>query len=735
MSDRTTATVATDQISPTNKKAGGGGANKRHSIVEKLRTELEQNPTRPLDDLPTLLGPVVDSEFPTEEKMPRSRDVDDAVNRFPDAFDPEATPAHGSPCWYEVGQWIERYHTDMMWHLEPIRRIVIEEDINPVTGDPEYTYYYKTSAGILVPHERARAPEEGLKRAFGTRPWIWQQWALVKLEQYVRFQDQHERDFMQVDFAILPQQLWDSWLNDPRNHEFKTLYDSKTESAQKKLVDHVMKPFFLMNHICNDKEEWNVEEADFTVYQYAGIFGSGFITTLLCMFIQFTVPILLLIFQVRVSSRFHGEVEVDTDTQNLTWIFNSDIDEFCNQSGAFDSLLMNLVVFFVYSMRVVPQVADQIYKVLGDQDTLESKVNSLRIGIWNQGDDNIYQQIGMKMDRYMNTVYVVVVNLLMLIVLFLTDSTVDIILNALAIDFVLAFDEEIAGAKWYDGDRRYIRAGILELVFCVELRLEWLLLPEQFIPNLGCDDYMEKVGGPLYDEQIATVDRNDPKYMTVEDKIWHAAMMYANTTGKKEALWQYREDVAVFGWGDYLAYHLGILNTGIFNRYTNYCVWSRWDKVLFLATVPKIGKMEIENGKLICTEVSDWRELPSNKNKAMQAKTDSQSQSNSAGKIKGVTSSLVGVIAQTPAKLPLLNYDPASSWKSAARFAREYSRLLRFKLGMDAIKCVWRRKQYHYLLFRVPDAILELIFMWIIVFFPVGLVLYLFIVLQCQPIA
>jgi hypothetical protein len=325
----------------------------------------------------------------------------------------------------------------------------------------------------------------------------------------------------------------------------------------------------------------------------------------------------------------------------------------------------------------------------------------------------------------------------MLIVLFLTDSTVDIILNALAIDFVLSFDEEVAAAKWFDGDRRYVYAGILELVFCVELRLEWLLLPEQFIPNLGCDDYMEKVGGPLYDAKISEVDRENPIYMTIEDKIWHGAMIYSKTSGKKEALWQYKEDVVVFGWFDYIARRLGILHTGIFNRYNNYCVWSRWDKVLFLATVPKIGKMEMENGRMICTEVSDWKELPSNKNKAAQAAADSNSNSASAsgGKIKAISNSMLKMASTPSAKVPLLNYDPASSWSSAKRFAREYSRLLRFKLGMDAIKCVYRRKQYHYLLFRVPDAILELIFMWIIAFFPCGLIGYLYLVLQCQPIA
>ena len=75
---------------------------------------------------------------------------------------------------------------------------------------------------------------------------------------------------------------------------------------------------------------------------------------------------------------------------------------------------MNLAIFIIYIIRVVPEIVDSFYSVVGGKGDTSSRLNALRKISWLQGDDNTYMQIGFKADRYMNSVYIAIVNLVML---------------------------------------------------------------------------------------------------------------------------------------------------------------------------------------------------------------------------------------------------------------------------------------------------------------------------------
>ena len=77
-------------------------------------------------------------------------------------------------------------------------------------------------------------------------------------------------------------------------------------------------------------------------------------------------------------------------------------------------MLMNIVVFVIYTMRVVPIVVDSFYSTVGDKADVHSRMNSLRLISWLQGDDNTWLQMGFKLDRYMNSFYIAAINMLML---------------------------------------------------------------------------------------------------------------------------------------------------------------------------------------------------------------------------------------------------------------------------------------------------------------------------------
>jgi hypothetical protein len=155
------------------------------------------------------------------------------------------------------------------------------------------------------------------------------------------------------------------------------------------------------------------------------------------------------------------------------------------------------------------------------------------------------------------------------------------------------------------------------------------------------------------------------------------------------------------------------------NRYNKYRPWSRWDVALFCSPVHPIGQLVEENGHVYCTSNCEAPVLPS-------AKKDSVSK-------LSATARKFHLISATT-RMKLLNYDPASSWSPMSRFLRQLARVLWFRAGRDSILAAMRRGEYRYLLFRIPDAFVEVIATWAIMIFPFLLLLYSAFVFACQPV-
>jgi hypothetical protein len=67
------------------------------------------------------------------------------------------------------------------WHLGQLRRVIksAPEVWDPSAGKTAWKYQYLFDGNDIVDNHGIRAPEEALKRIFGFRPWVWQQWAIV----------------------------------------------------------------------------------------------------------------------------------------------------------------------------------------------------------------------------------------------------------------------------------------------------------------------------------------------------------------------------------------------------------------------------------------------------------------------------------------------------------------------------------------------------------------------------
>jgi hypothetical protein len=356
---------------------------------------------------------------------------------------------------------------------------------------------------------------------------------------------------------------------------------------------------------------------------------------------------------------------------------------------------------------------------VGDAPSLNSRLNSLRIIIWDQGDDTTMQQLGFKLDRYMNSVYIALINGLMLFILFLTDSTVDVILNALAIDFLYNFDRDVPKSVWYDPGFRFLKAAILETHIRGEIFLERAENPDLCcrIYDIDPAEYKAKVGGPLLDESVALKDMENPAYMSAKDKIWIASAKAAKELGRNEALWQFEEQVATFGVIDWLLHKLFATSGGIFNRFHACYTWSRWDEALFLPKVPQINSISRFNG------------IPSVKEEELLKRMAMEQPARTSSKLFSTSAK------EELAGLRYLNFDETSTWHAFPRFMSAIWKTFVFKTLTTSVATAIRRKKYLHVPFRFIDAIIEYVsYVFLIFIFPIWLLGYAVLVFLCQPL-
>jgi hypothetical protein len=709
-------------------------------MEQQLVTLLKDEPNKILTEVE--LASLVDVEF-AKKSYPTPGAMDASLLELPEE-NADLIP-------FTQGQWVEYLGFDMNWYLAMVKRVVkVAPDDwdfdDPRNAGKEVPWRYFLNVGklsMLEPRE-VRAPEEALKRFFGFRPWIWQQWACLKIESTVRFQHQHERDFERFNFRLGAEKLWKMWLADPRNADFKACYEARPSHVQEKLLNHILSPFWLMDEMSKDEHAWNFEDAGLSIYEYPSFLGSGFITVLVVFAIQLMVPVILLFAVVTDSPRFaqpypSQNITFDPDTNETLIIENIDPDtnqtimihpppftinswdEFCNKSGSFDARIMNLAVLMVYLVRVIPSTLFAFYNTAGEADTVNSKLKSMRHVIWLQADDTIWMQVGYKMAKYMNSLYISLLMTLMLFILFLTDNTVDIILNALAIEFVAELDEELAEGDWFDPEQRYIKAGAVEMVIRATLRLEWLEIPRAFCAELDFpeDAYEEALGGnkmqSLWDLDTAYHDKSNPEFMSPKDRLWYQAGEYAINTGNKAAIAQFTERLEHFGMMDRVLQSLGILNVGIFQRYPGFACWSHWEKILYLAPCPLPG--EKYNSDILASNRDD---------KLSDNNSLSASQSRTTSRKFSLMKRGLG-----PSKSPYINFSLTTDYSGLTRFILDILYTVLLQAMIFAVKVACRRKMFISAIFRLLDGIFEVFAYVYQVCFPFVLILFGYLVVEC----
>ena len=89
----------------------------------------------------------------------------------------------------------------------------------------------------------------------------------------------------------------------------------------------------------------------------------------------------------------------------------------------------------------------------------------------------------------------------------------------------------------------------------------------------------------------------------------------------------------------------------------------------------------------------------------------------------------------SPALETALNFDPISMWDPYPRFLYFCFQAIKFSALTNLMKILLRRRQFFQLPFIFLDGILEWIsFLFILVIFPLGLLFYAYLVIDCQKV-
>ncbi|GMH93194.1 hypothetical protein TrVE_jg9571 [Triparma verrucosa] len=322
-----------------------------------------------------------------------------------------------------------------------------------------------------------RAPEEGLRVVFGARPWLWQQYALLKYEERIKFSLGHKEDFANLDPVEFAKTYWDIFLEKFKernpNHPLYNEAIIKHTKAREKLEEHLLKPFRILDDIRTGREGWEDFDSE-NAYSYLSILGAGHLIPILCGLVQFSIFAILVI-----------DAYLHTKTIERSG--------YCPSGENGGDVKATGVIFFIgvmYLISVIPNQIAYVGRFYGhsfNEDSASGKMMNLRSLINVVGDDTHSQVLGYNLDILMNVGLKAGFLTLNLFILFNTDSVIEIVLNCIALEFVSDMDEEFAQSLWWDFDRRWIRAGCIELLLRKEIERKKLRDYRSIVKDYGVE--------------------------------------------------------------------------------------------------------------------------------------------------------------------------------------------------------------------------------------------------------
>lgn len=224
------------------------------------------------------------------QNMGTAQDGDDRAFSILELVEDTLVDRTHKPHMYDIGEYIEVLGPSMIWRLEQIKNVLKTYDDDGVTP----IFIYETAVDHELHEDEMRWPKEALVRIFGYGPWIWQEWACLRLENKLSFSKGLNTDFEFFDISGYAKELWNVWFLDDRNASFRDLFDRVGDSGQEQLLRHIMSPFDLMEDVISNKDDrWEIEDAGVSIFTYVSLLGSGFLDGFVVFLLQLCMPIFL----------------------------------------------------------------------------------------------------------------------------------------------------------------------------------------------------------------------------------------------------------------------------------------------------------------------------------------------------------------------------------------------------------------------------------------------------------
>jgi hypothetical protein len=289
-------------------------------------------------------------------------------------------------------------------------------------------------------------------------------------------------------------------------------------------------------------------------------------------------------------------------------------------------------------------------------------------------------------------------------------------------EFVASLDEELSAVDYYDGDGRFVVAGVVELLIMDVLDIDalrnWRAFCSRF--DISKRDYIAAFNNKpksIYGPRQARRDDDDPNYLDQETRYRRQAGQIARQLQNRAAMWQFIESTTNFGLVDSLLAEVGLKSTGIFQRYKNYCCWSRWEKVLFLPSCPASPSERCES-KLLASNCLD------------EGEDTTTRASRREGCCQRFTSSIRSCLGLSERK-QFINFDHDAEQTPLQRFLRDLVGILLFGNLYKSLHAAIKTRNYIEIPFRLIDGVIEWVNYTIQVTFPISLLGFYFLVFKC----
>ena len=241
---------------------------------------------------------------------------------------------------------------------------------------------------------------------------------------------------------------------------------------------------------------------------------------------------------------------------------------------------------------------DNFLHIAGISDSVVSRIQSLRKIVWDHANDSLAQSLGYTVDLFMNTGYLCALYIFNVFILFNVSDPFEILGSVIFFEFLFDLDEEIAASSWYDDEKRFIKAGVVEMCMQTNIRRErmrtkktWTDWLDQTLAEAEKEVVKKRLDEVnLPDDEtflLGEEDDEEIELLTIAERVERLRNSDSRSLVKGGNNLQDKEKVY---------FSLICNDSALFERHKDLYAWSHWEELLFLYPIPTMVPESYQRG-------------------------------------------------------------------------------------------------------------------------------------------